>query len=73
MNIYKIEHDILEHDAYTAHIIVANCQEEVRSMAKAIADQEGEDIWDEVDVEYHGEYGLSATKPFILLSSYRDA
>lgn len=70
MNIYTIKNDIDVYDCFRAHVIVANSEHEVRSIAKINAKDEGKDIWETARIEIIGAYTGNAIYPHIILSDF---
>jgi hypothetical protein len=70
MKIYKINIKYFIYDAFCAHIIVANSEQEVREIAKNKCADEGKDVWDSAEIEECGEYTGKETEPFVLLSHF---
>jgi len=70
MKIYTIRHEVYNYDAYIGHVIIANNEDEVITLAKSISADEGKDVWDKADIEYQGEYKQLKNNPFILLSDF---
>ncbi|WP_374440475.1 hypothetical protein [Epilithonimonas sp.] len=72
MKIYTIQHDKKDWDCYMGHVIVANNHEEVRKLAKDIAEDEGVEIWNDAIIEECGEYTSQRNEPFILMSDFKN-
>jgi hypothetical protein len=71
MKIYLIRHTEFDYDAYMAHVIVANNENEVIELAKKGSADEGKDIWDKATITEEGDYSGTKTEPFKLLSDFR--
>lgn len=71
MKIYKIEWEFdWSWDVLASHIIVANNEDEVRQIAKNIAADEGEEIWETAEIEMFGDYTGDKKEPFIIHSHF---
>ena len=69
MNIYKIDNGKFCYDCYDSHIIVANNEQEVISLAKSEHSDTPDSWWDEATITLEGLYTGSNTDPFILLKT----
>lgn len=70
MKIFLIGHDNWTYDCYSDFVIVANNETEVREMAKKMAADEGEDVWETAEITEEGVYTGKETEPFCLLDSF---
>lgn len=71
MPIYHIEQtEVDSYDMHSAHVIIANNEEEVRQLAKKEAGSEGPEVWDTAKITKVGLCLDVFEHPYILLSSY---
>lgn len=70
MKIYLIKIEKYDYDCYSAFVIVAYNEEEVRTIAKQSCGQEGEYVWEDAPITIQGDYTGLKILPFCLLSSF---
>ncbi len=70
MKIFNIGHDEGGWDTYDSFVIVANNEEEVRTIAGNAAADEGKNVWHFADVTTEGDYTGGKLEPFVLLGSF---